>query len=230
MNIVIMQPCYLPWQGYFALMKHSDIFVFLDDVALPQGRSLQTRVAIIKDKRKMWLSVPVKRKTGQLICDVEIAGDHWRRKHTSTIKYAYADTYKLIHGIYEQSWRFIADLNMTLIERIADSLNINSSLMRSSKLNIPGRGSDKILNLCRHLGAKCYISGHGGARYLKHEEFERNGIRVNYADYELVPYRQATDSFDPFVTVLDLIENVDRNEIRLGMKLIPWENFLSISQ
>ena len=29
---VIMQPTYLPWIGYFDLIKQSDIFVFLDDV------------------------------------------------------------------------------------------------------------------------------------------------------------------------------------------------------
>ena len=29
---VIMQPTYLPWIGYFDLIKRSDIFVFLNDV------------------------------------------------------------------------------------------------------------------------------------------------------------------------------------------------------
>ncbi|WP_337955418.1 WbqC family protein, partial [Campylobacter avium] len=32
MKVAIMQPTFLPWIGYFAMIKSSDIFVFLDTV------------------------------------------------------------------------------------------------------------------------------------------------------------------------------------------------------
>ena len=41
-RIAIMQPTYLPWAGYFSLMKKVDTFVFLDSVQF-ERRSWQQR-------------------------------------------------------------------------------------------------------------------------------------------------------------------------------------------
>ena len=85
MNLAVMQPCYLPWRGYFALMKMADVFIHLDDVPLPQGRTYQTRIAIKTSHGRQWLSVPVHRESNQLICDVQIVDDGWRHKHRRTL-------------------------------------------------------------------------------------------------------------------------------------------------
>ncbi len=45
MKISIIQPTYLPWSGYFSMIKNADIFVFLDDVQFDK-RSWQQRKRI----------------------------------------------------------------------------------------------------------------------------------------------------------------------------------------
>ena len=42
MKGAIMQPTYLPWLGYFAMIDDVELFIFLDDVQL-EKRSWQVR-------------------------------------------------------------------------------------------------------------------------------------------------------------------------------------------
>src|SRR5574338_544206 len=73
----IMQPTYLPWIGYFALMDMADVFVFLDDVQLSK-QSWQTRNRIKGESGKgLMLTVPIRHAGEQAIRDVEIDGAHW---------------------------------------------------------------------------------------------------------------------------------------------------------
>ena len=61
MTTAIMQPTYLPWPGYFSLIKNVKNFVFLDDVQF-ERRSWQCRNYLkIQNKAKI-LSVPTKNK------------------------------------------------------------------------------------------------------------------------------------------------------------------------
>jgi len=48
MVVAINQPCYLPWRGFFALMKAADVFVFYDDVQFTSNtsRSFAARVQL----------------------------------------------------------------------------------------------------------------------------------------------------------------------------------------
>ena len=59
--IVISQPTYLPWSGYFDLIDRSSIFVFLDDVQI-ERRSWQQRNRIISKNEYLPISVPVQKK------------------------------------------------------------------------------------------------------------------------------------------------------------------------
>ena len=57
----IMQPTYLPWAGYLAMIEKVDIFVFLDSVQFAR-RSWQQRNRIKSANGELMLTVPVHRK------------------------------------------------------------------------------------------------------------------------------------------------------------------------
>ena len=57
-SVAIMQPTYLPWIGYFALMDQVNIFVFLDSVQFDK-RSFQQRNRIRTEQGELYLTVPV---------------------------------------------------------------------------------------------------------------------------------------------------------------------------
>jgi hypothetical protein len=230
MKLAVMQPCYLPWRGYFALMQHADVFVHLDDVPLPRGRSYQTRVAIKTAQGRRWLTVPVHRQAHQLIRDVRIVNDGWRHKHLRTLQQEMRQGADLVSDLFAKEWEHIADLNIALANRIAGHLGLAPMTCRSSERQIRDTAWRKIMNLCKFFGATQYITGHGARDYFDHQAFERAGIDVLYLDYDLSPYSQPHGPFDPYVTVLDMIAHASAPSRRIGAALVPWRDFLARSE
>ena len=92
-TVAIMTPTFLPWAGYFNMIKCSDIFIFLDDIQYKK-RSWQQRNRIIEFSKNdyLWLTVPVKSKGKyyQKFKDVEIdLEDKNYNKISKTIKFNY---------------------------------------------------------------------------------------------------------------------------------------------
>ncbi|MCP3905640.1 MAG: WbqC family protein [Planctomycetes bacterium] len=227
MKVAVMQPCYLPWRGYFALLRLADVFIHLDDAPLPRGRSYQTRTTIKTAQGVRRLSLPVRRQADQLIRDARLAGDSWRRKHLASLRQHLPRAAEIVAPIYEQRWTHLAELNVALAAAMAEALAISTPTRSSSSLDVTGRGSDRILDLCRVVGATVYLTGHGGAGYLDHELFESEGVEIRYLDYDLAPYDQPHGPFDPYVTALDVLEHAPDAARRIGAVLRPWRAFLA---
>ena len=91
MKIAIMQPTYIPWCGYFALLDFVDFFVFLDSVQFAK-RSWQQRNQIKTLDGPKWLSIPVisSGRYQQKIKDVErIEPASCANRHISILKQSY---------------------------------------------------------------------------------------------------------------------------------------------
>src|SRR2546429_582564 len=86
-TVVIEQPNYLPWIGYFDLIRQSDVWIWYDDVQYTK-RDWRNRNRIAADVDAEWLTIPVKTKGrfAQRICDVEIdMSQPWMRRHLESI-------------------------------------------------------------------------------------------------------------------------------------------------
>ena len=78
------------------------------------------------------------------------------------------------------------------------------------------------------VGGSRYISGAGGANYLDHVEFDRQGLSVEYMAYNPLPWPQQHGEFTPYVTGLDLIAACgagSADHLRPGT--IPWRERLA---
>lgn len=229
MKLAIMQPCYLPWRGYFALMNLTDVFVHLDDVPMPQGRTYQTRIGFKTANGKKWLTVPVRREGTQMIRDVEIVDGPWRSKHVRTLRQELGDAADIVADLLGRPWTHCADLNIALAMRMAEAFGLRRSAttFRSSDCHVQEKGWRKILNICKVTGATQYITGHGARHYLNHEAFEDEGIDVCYLEYDVTPYPQPHGAFDPFVTGLDVLAHAPDPASCIGATLVPWRDFVA---
>ena len=72
-KIAIMQPTFMPYIGFFALIDYVDEFIFLDNVQFDK-RSWQQRNYIKSNSKKELINIPVlsKNKFKQKILDVKI--------------------------------------------------------------------------------------------------------------------------------------------------------------
>ena len=68
--------------------------------------------------------------------------------------------------------------------------------------------NEKLINICKQLGSKIYLSGPAAKSYIDEGLFKLNGIYVEWMDYSGYPeYEQINGDFMPNVSILDLIFN-----------------------
>ena len=65
--------------------------------------------------------------------------------------------------------------------------------------------SERLVALCRAVGADTYLAGRDGARYLDAGRFAAASIAVEYQDYKHPVYAQLHGEFAPFLSGLDLL-------------------------
>ena len=186
MKVSIHQPQYLPWLPYFQKIEQSDLFIFLDSVDY-QKNGLQNRNKIKGPNGEQWLTVPVSAKLGQKIIDTRINNNQkWTKKHLLALHQNYAKAkhfnflLDIIDNIYSQKWETLAELNIFYISEILKTINITTTICRSSELGCEGNSTTLILNLCKKVGATKYLTGYGAKNYLNFEEFNNENIDIEF--------------------------------------------------
>ena len=216
MRVAIMQPTYLPWLGYFALMDRVDCFILLDTVQFAR-RSWQQRNQIKTATGPLWLTVPVrsKAKRDQRIMDVEIeTTERFPRNHIRSIEVnyarspAYADYAGDLFDAIDAGHQQLAGLTIGVIRWLRQALGIGTDLRLASEIGGAGHRADLLADLCRKVGAREYVSPPGSRAYLDDSDaFEQAGIPVRYHAYAHPTYRQAHGEFLPYMSVVDQMMN-----------------------
>src|SRR4029453_8333700 len=91
--VAIVQSSYIPWKGYFDLIRATDEFILLDDVQFTK-RDWRSRNRIKTKDGLHWLSIPVhtKGRYDQRISDTTIADPSCAHRHWQKIYNPYART------------------------------------------------------------------------------------------------------------------------------------------
>lgn len=235
-NIVsIHQPAYLPWLGYFNKIALSDTFVVLDTVQFEKN-SFINRNKINSPNGPIWLSVPVltKGKFGNnLIKDLKINNnEHWQKKHWKSISLNYSNApffkdYNLFfEEVYSKRWEDINTLCMEVTSYLCKELGIKTKILLASELEgLTGAKAELILNICKKLGAKTYISGVFGREYLNSQLFKDSSINLIYQSYRHPPYRQLNKAFVPNLSIIDLLFNYGKESFNIMMEKNHVEDF-----
>tara|TARA_Y100001968_G_C19390940_1_gene735552 strand:+ start:270 stop:995 length:726 start_codon:yes stop_codon:yes gene_type:complete len=237
-NVVITQPMYFPWAGFFELIKFADICVFYDDVQYPR-RHFVNRVQLRDSKTSInWLSVPlIKTDRSTLIKDMKIDNDQeWRNTHINKVKLYLRElpfsstSLELIKSILSKSHEDLIGITTDSITKLSDAIGLakNVEFLYSSELSIKGSSSKRLFDICKKLNANNYITAHGAKNYLDHNLFESQGISVKYINYDFRSWNQAFPEFTPFVSILDPIASVGEEKVAgcLNSNLIDWKKFI----
>jgi len=179
MKIAVMQPYYYPYAGYFRLFASADLFVFLDDVQWNR----RGRVHRFETKNKKWVTLPIKKtpRDTTMIRDLKWQDD----------KYCGVEPVDLIIGG---------------IKEICDKLRLPFHVVRSGGLGISARlhGQDRIIAICKKLGATEYVNSPGGRELYDDDSFMKEGIKLTF----LPDYKGSYDS------VLERLQDETPKEIR----------------
>jgi len=216
-NVVILQPSYIPWRGFFHQVHKADLFVFYDDVQYDK-RGWRNRNRIKTAAGPLWLTIPVLARGAQTehipIHQIRVCWDEpWNQAHWKSIQHAYAkapyfkEYASLLEEMYAAHPEFLADFTIDLTIALARTLGIgHTRFLRSSELpGVSGTKTTRLLSVLQKVGATHYISGPSAQDYIEEELFQSAGITFEYMRYQYPEYPQLYPPFDPAVSILDLL-------------------------
>ncbi len=221
MIVAIHQPNFLPWPGYFYKLARADVFVFLDNAQYIK-ESFINRNRIKTPSGAQWLTVPVcsSGKPVQTIQEVQmVPAARWRRKHLHLLEayYRRAPHFKEIYGMLESQYAavdshtLLADFNISMTRAVSSYLDLNPILIRARDLDAGGTSTERLVNICRELGADCYLAGGGAVKYQDDQQFASAGIGVEYSDFRPEPYSQPGGAFLGGLSIVDALMNCGKS-------------------
>ena len=216
----LMQPTYLPWLGYFNLIKNSDIFVIYTTTQLTR-RSWQTRNKIKGNDSEVWLTIPIKKTKSRddlLIKAAEInyeSGD-WVKKHLNSIRQCYSKSkyfeqiYPIIEQILNQRPKYLTDITTNMLITFLDLLDINTQIVISDDIDYVGKKDEALISICNTLKVKNYMSVKGSMDYILSGEnlFDKNNINLIWHEYQHPIYNQINGDFKSHLGIIDCLFNI----------------------
>lgn len=211
MKVAIHQPEYFPCLGLLHKLRAADAVILLDDVQFKRD-SLQQRCKIAKPGGGVqWLSIPIVHAHPQKICDVRAVDASWAPRHLAKLRAVYgsAPGFACARPAFEQLLAApsehvaeIATASMLLLMKAFGTAPPPPPFVKSSELKAKGHKGELVLDLCRKIGAKAYLTGKGGAGYLDAEAFAAAGIEIELCTFEAPRYRDEQPE-DPGLSALD---------------------------
>jgi hypothetical protein len=219
----VIQSNYIPWKGYFDLIRNADLFVHYDEVQYTKN-DWRNRNRIYSKNGLAWLTIPISRQAVHgPISAVELGSSDWQDLHFKTLQQAYGRARYfgqllplMEQGLLAQRWRRLIDVNRFWMKAVSELIGIRTAFVDSKDYVLQGSRVERLLGLLRTVGATEYITGPSARDYLSESEllFEQAGIRLTYWDYQGYPeYTQMRAPFEHYVSIVDLLANVELAEI-----------------
>lgn len=227
MRVGIHQINYLPWMGYFNKIAKSDVFILMDEVQMTDGGMMQRNRVLNKNGEISFLTVAFAKKGYMDIPFSEVRLNQavdWQKRQLNFLwdnyhKFPYwEEVYKSFAFVFEEKFETLQQVNERTIRQIMLLLDIQTPLIYQSSLSYDRttKNNDLVLELCKAVGADCYLSGNGAKKYMEVEAFRQQGINVQFQTFDPPPYTQkySRDGAVPGLSILDVFLNCGIEETR----------------
>jgi hypothetical protein len=213
-TVVIHQPDFLPYLGFFHRFLHADFYVVLDHVQFSR-RGWTHRDQIKGRNGAAWLSLSVKKGSFDIsIRDVELLPrESWCEGSLNLLRENYQGAaffgvvFPELKRVLETPFDRMFELNMALIDLICGWLEIKIEKRLSSSLVPLGTKSEMIAGLVAAVGGTRYLSGLGAREYHDEAPFERRSIEVVWQDFTNPVYPQQFGEYVPYLSAVDALFN-----------------------
>ena len=225
MRCSIMQPTYLPWIGYFNLIKNAEIFVVYDSAQFSK-QSWQQRNKLRSKDSELMLTIPVVKNPMNTKINEILINNEKRvlKKHLKTIKLNYSKSNNFdkyiseIENIYNRGFSKLIDLNLELIRFGCKVFDIKTKILLSSNIDYEGEKNNALISMCKQLNIDTYVSPEGAKDYIDIKLFEKNNINLEFQKYNHPVYNQI--DFKNFISHLSFIDFLFNNKTKNFKKWI----------
>lgn len=218
MKLAIMQPYFLPYLGYFSLIKHTDEFILFDTVQFIRHGWIERNRILKPSDGWQYIMVPLKKYSREtIIKDIEINNDQqWKEKILAQLQHYkkqapyFSNVIDILNEIFSKEYATIVDLNLASLKTVCNYLGINTPIQVFSLMNIdiePANAPDEwALNICKALGnVDEYWNPPGGQSFFDRKKYENAGINLKFHSAILTDYDQKRNVFEPGLSILDVM-------------------------
>ena len=206
-----MQPYFLPYLGYFQLIQNSNIFIVADEYQFTTRGWINRNRAILNNQISTF-TIPVsaagKKINDKMIADMESTRSLKRRMIQSYKNSPnFADTVLLLDSIFSLNDVSLEVYIHNSIQHICKYLKIDTRILKLSELNYNRNleGEDRVVSICKNLGATKYLNPEGGKNIYNGESFARAELELEFIEHKPIEYVQNFPGFTPRLSVVDSI-------------------------
>lgn len=214
-----MQPYFMPYIGYFQLMKLVDRYVVYDDVNYIKGGWVSRNNILMNGEKRMFTIGLQGASPNKLFNEINVGDDFKKFRKMLQTNYGKASYFhpamELIERIVSCPERQLALFIMNSFREILNYLDIKTELVLSSTLpkDCSLKGKDKVIQICKLLDADSYVNAIGGQELYDKKEFEQQGINLFFLVSEPKPYIQLSREFIPYLSIIDILMNNSTRDI-----------------
>ncbi|MEP6948206.1 MAG: WbqC family protein [Ginsengibacter sp.] len=217
MTLAIMQPYIFPYLGYYQLVNAVDTFVFFDDVNFIK-KGWINRNQLLQQDQALKFTIPLLNASqNRVINEIELSDfGKWRKYFLRSVELNYKKAphfvfvFDWLNEFFLKDYLFISDLASESVKSVSKLLELQTRFEYSSTLNYKNtneqNGEQKILKICKILGADKYINPKNGKELYNTQQFDASNIQLNFINMGEVVYTQyKKDKFVPALSIIDIL-------------------------
>jgi len=216
-TVVIHQPDFLSYLGFFHRLLHADLYIVLDDVQFVKGtsQSWMNRDKIKTQNGEKWLTVNVQKAPSGTNINEILLNDtlNWKKQNLDLLTQNYKkaeyfdEIYPYIEELYNSKHTKLSDFNMGSIHILNKLFDINIDIVYSSNLITTKTKSERLVELLTQVDATHYLSGVGARDYHEDKPFNDANIKVIWQEFKHPTYTQLYGDFIPYLSSVDMLFN-----------------------
>lgn len=192
-------------------MAAVDKYVIFDDVNyIKRGWSARNNI-LVNGQKHLFNIIVEGGSQNNLYTQVVVIDDFSKLHKTLEMSYKKApffnETMELLEKVFVYEDRRFNYFMQNSYGVILDYLGIQTELLLSSNLSNDKelKGKDKILDICKLMGADEYYNTIAGQELYDYQEFTDNGIKLRFVNPSLEPYKQLCEEFVPGLSIIDVL-------------------------
>ncbi|MFC6039450.1 WbqC family protein [Paenisporosarcina macmurdoensis] len=225
MKIVLMQPYFFPYIGYYTLIKQSDIFVVFDTAQYIRRGWVNRNRILGTNGEPIYINASIVKAPRETpINEIKLSeSSEWKEnilkklevyKHLSPY---YDDVRDLVRECLENQSIHLSDLNINTLKKINNFLGIKNNITRLSDLDIEFKDiqqpDDWGLQLSKFFNAESYINAPGGENIYSKDKYLQQEVELNFYKNNLNPYDQKHVLFQKGLSIIDVMMFNSKTEI-----------------
>lgn len=212
-RLAVMQPYFLPYIGYFQLIKAVDQFVIYDNIKYTKKGWINRNRFLLNGKDKVF-SVALRAGADSLDVAQRVVSESFDR--SSLLKqfeaaYRKAPHFERAFPVIEKLVRYESNDLFSYIlhslRSVCDYLGIDTDIVVSSSQNIDRAlsGQERVIAICKFTTAGHYINAIGGQELYDRKAFQAQGITLNFLKSRPYEYVQFGNDFVPWLSIVDVM-------------------------